>query len=59
MTVVASALTIMAVALPREAQIAAYPVYLLVMNSIVLALIYRPKVRISVVSLFRHSRPTG
>jgi hypothetical protein len=55
MTVVASALTIMAVALPREAQIAAYPVYLLVMNSIVLALIYRPKVQISVVSLFRHS----
>ena len=54
-TVVASALTVMTVALPWEAQIAAHPVYLLVMNSIVLAPIYRPKVQISVVSLFHHS----
>ena len=47
-TVVASALTVMAVAIPWEVQIAAYPVYLLVMNGVVLALIYRPQVQISV-----------
>jgi len=52
-TVAASALTVMAVALPWEVEIAAYPVYLLVMNSVVLALIYRPKVRVSLVSVFR------
>jgi hypothetical protein len=52
-TVVASALTVMAVALPWELEIAAYPVYLLVMNGVVLALIYRPKVRVSLVFLFR------
>ncbi len=54
-TVAASALTVMAVALPWEIEIAAYPVYLLVMNGAVLALIYRPKLRISLASLLRHS----
>jgi phosphoglycerol transferase MdoB-like AlkP superfamily enzyme len=54
-TVAASLLTVMAVTLPWEFEIAAYPIYLLVMNSVVLALIYRPKVQISLVSLFRQS----
>ena len=54
-TVAASVLTVMAVALPWELEIAAYPVYLLIMNGVVLALIYRPKVKISIVSLFRQS----
>ena len=54
-TVAASLLTVTAVALPWEAEIAAYPVYLLVMNSLILALIYRPKVRLSLARLFRQS----
>ena len=54
-TVVASALTVMAVALPWEIEIAAYPFYLLIMNGVVLALIFRPKVPISLLSLFRQS----
>lgn len=54
-TVAACLLTVMAVALPWEAEIAAYPLYMLVANSLVLALIYRPKVQVSLASLFRHS----
>jgi hypothetical protein len=54
-TVTASMLTVMAVPLPWEIEIAGYPVYLLIMNGVVLALICRPKVQISLVSLFRQS----
>jgi hypothetical protein len=54
-TVAASALTVIAVALPWEAEIAAYPVYLLIMNGVILALIYRPNVQISLTYLFRQS----
>jgi hypothetical protein len=54
-TAAASVLTVMAVSLPWKFEIAAFPIYLLVMNSVVLALIYRPKLQIFLVSLFRHS----
>jgi hypothetical protein len=54
-TATASVLTVTAVSLPWEFEIAAFPIYLLVMNSVVLALIYRPRLQISLVSLFRHS----
>jgi hypothetical protein len=52
-TVAASLLTVMAVALPWKVEIAAYPLYLLAVNGAVLALIYRPKVKVSLASLFR------
>jgi hypothetical protein len=54
-TVAASVLTVMAATLPWSIEIAAYPVYLLVINALVLALIYRPKMQVSLAYLFGQS----